>query len=67
MSTCSLGTCGSAWPPGVSPIISGKGSSTPSARLRSSDRDPASRPQTLVAPAHLEASLTTPGPASDLY
>jgi hypothetical protein len=27
---------------------------------------PVSRPQTLVAPAHLEAGLTTSGPASDL-
>jgi hypothetical protein len=38
--TCSRGTCGSAWPPRVTPIISAKGSSTPSARLRSSDWDP---------------------------
>jgi hypothetical protein len=37
---CSWGTCGSAWPPGVTPIILAKGSSTPSAHLRSSDRDP---------------------------
>jgi hypothetical protein len=38
--TCSRGACGSAWPHGVTPIISAKGSSTPSARLRSSDQDP---------------------------
>jgi hypothetical protein len=41
---CSWGTCGSAWPPGVTPIISAKRSSTPSARLRSLDRDPDVRP-----------------------
>ena len=38
--TCSREAYGSAWPPGVTPIISAKGSSTPSACLRSSDRDP---------------------------
>jgi hypothetical protein len=32
--TCSRGACGSAWPPGVTPFILAKGSSTPS------DRDP---------------------------
>jgi hypothetical protein len=38
--TCSRGACGSARPPGVTPIISAKGSSTPLAHLRSSDQDP---------------------------
>jgi hypothetical protein len=37
---CSWGTGRSAWLPGVTTIISAKGSSTPSACLRSSDRDP---------------------------
>jgi hypothetical protein len=66
MGTCSRGTCGSAKPPGVIRIISAKGSSTPQPASAPRTRTLASRPQTLVVPALLEASLTTPGPASDL-
>jgi hypothetical protein len=63
--TCSRGACGSALPP-ESPQLSrprGQVPSQPASTPRTGTL--ASRPQALVVPAHLEAGLTTPSPASD--
>ena len=63
--TCSWGHAVRPDPP-ESPQLSrprGQVPPRPASALRTGT--PASRPQTLVAPAHLEVGLTTPGPASD--
>ena len=70
--SCTTGTSDRSWEtgrsarlPGVTSTTSAKGSSTPSAYPRSSDRDLDVPAPDIEAPAHLEAGSTTPGLASD--
>jgi hypothetical protein len=62
--TCSWGTGGPARPPGVTTTVSAKGSSTPSACLRSSDWDLGVPAPGTDGASPLEAGSATPGPAS---
>jgi hypothetical protein len=64
--TCSWGTCGSACPLRVTPIISAKGSSTPSDRLRSLGQDPGVPGPNTGGASPPGGWLDAPGLASDL-